>query len=355
MSAFPRIKSPDKASRRLPTVPTGHTASHSSKVRRLKTTSELPEEEDFPASIDVLQARIFAKVVERLQVQNVITHGLLMDQLMFMLPQGHPELWHDLIYFPLLVSDAELGTILELETSTVVTPNPPPGTTMYYVRSFRLTVRQVLAIVAKWDAKDQFFEESEAWKAATEWISDPEEEVFIRYVGMSTVLSAYARFASDLEMRTGGVFGAFLAELVASYPEVIDSASVYSFPCASTKALQDKKGRLYPLDITHTDIREQALIALLGQTTLLNRQVGGKHTSYQPSPQDANAFLSLNTKAFIRLEQITSTEAYQEPSFDMQQAVAGWCHDVCELGMKYPKELGTDTVPHSEAMEIAWA
>lgn len=103
--------------------------------------------------------------------------------------------------------------------------------------------------------------------------------------------------------------------------------------------------------MAHTDIREQALIALFGQTVLLNRQAGGVGVSYQPDEQDVDHFKRLNTHIFSRL---LLADSYAEPSEEIKGLVADWMHEVCVLGKSHPKELGTDKVPVTDSMQNAW-
>ena len=97
------------------------------------------------------------------------------------------------------------------------TPNPehsfPLGSTLCYVRSSCLTIKQLLAVIVDWDANVLFFKEADAWKRATEHQIDDSVKVYIRYVDMSRTTSPYSRFATDLEAKTRGVYGAFIPSL----------------------------------------------------------------------------------------------------------------------------------------------
>ena len=76
--------------------------------------------------------------------------------------------------------------ILRLEVSTRNNPNPEPGCSLYYVRSFTLAIRQLLDIIGKWDQQLMLFEECLAWKKAVKFEKDQDTLVSIRYIGMSS-------------------------------------------------------------------------------------------------------------------------------------------------------------------------
>ena len=118
---------------------------------------------------------------------------------------------------------------------------------------------------------------------------------------MSGRVYGYERFAADMR-RNDSVFAAFITELAEVLPDVLAEAKVYELLEAATEGFMTPEGKLLPLDYHHIDIREQALIALLGNSTLLNRQKGGKFTSYRPSYDNQESFLKLNIKAFANLE-----------------------------------------------------
>ncbi|KAK4891095.1 hypothetical protein LTR27_010302 [Elasticomyces elasticus] len=345
---------------RTSTVPTGMVAPSAAKARRIRTTDSLHYDQPPPTQIETLRRRVYEHVVQRLQNMQIIVSGLSPQILNFLLPSGvsSAEYWQRLLEYPLFLTDVEMASIMRLEQSTPSTPNPLQGSHLYYVRSFRLTIGELLAIIADWEAKEiffEFYEECQAWKRATEFVQDQSEEVYIRYIGMSTTVSAWSRFARDLAERKNGFYSAWLEALMKHCPHVIQTCNVYSFPQATTKAFRGSQGQLLALDVAHTDIREQALIALFGREFLLNRQGGGKHTSYQPPENDIALFQKLGVKAFSTLEQLSSTTDYHEPTSEMQSAVSSWIHSVCDLGMANPDALGTDVIPVTDSMEIAWA
>lgn len=85
---------------------------------------------------------------------------------------------------------------------------------------------------------------------------------------MSRAVSPYSSFATDLETKTGGVYGAFISSL----------SKDFTFSQASTKALPN--GALLNLHLTHIDYCERVPTHLLGKPTLLNKQPGGFIASF---------------------------------------------------------------------------
>ncbi|KAI6868044.1 hypothetical protein KC338_g4180 [Hortaea werneckii] len=114
---------------------------------------------------------------------------------------------------PISVTDVEMLSILNLERSTGSTPTPPAGSLIYYVRSFRLTIAELLKVIDSWERKRIWPGECLAWQTATEFIPDQNEEVYVRYVGMTARIPAWERYTDDLARREGGIYGAWIEAL----------------------------------------------------------------------------------------------------------------------------------------------
>ncbi|GAB1737900.1 hypothetical protein NU219Hw_g2372t1 [Hortaea werneckii] len=340
-------------SRRQITAPTGQGTGSAAKARRIKTIG-YPDEGTFPIHIDSLKKHVYNLVVDRMQRHSISTANLTSEVLEFMLPAGNPELWERLMSLPMSVTDVEMLSILNLERSTPETPTPPAGSHIYYVRSFCLTIVELLRVIDSWERKRIWPGECLAWKTATEFILDPDEEVYVRYVGMTARGSAWGRYADDLARREGGIYGAWIEALGNKCPHVLTECRVYSFPQKSTMAFRGDAGQILPLFTSHVDLREQCLIALFGRSTLLNRQAGGWHSSYQPSDADHTQFVKLQTDAFSTMKQLIESENYSQPSDDMQNDVSSWVNQVVELGRAHPEELGTDSIPVTDDLETIW-
>lgn len=82
-----------------------------------------------------------------MQRHSISTANLTIELLDFMLPKGNPELRERLMSLPISVTDVEMLSILNLERSTESTPTPPAGSHIYYVRSFRLTIAELLKVI----------------------------------------------------------------------------------------------------------------------------------------------------------------------------------------------------------------
>ncbi|KAI7161419.1 hypothetical protein KC349_g2859 [Hortaea werneckii] len=341
-------------SRRQITAPTGKDTGSAAKARRIKTIEGYPNENTFPTHVDSLRKHVYNIIVDRLQRHSISTAHLRQEVLGFMLPKGNSELWERLSSIPISVTDVEMLSILDLERSNEQTPAPAAGSHIYYVRSFCLTIKELLGVIGSWERKRIWAGECLAWKTATEFILDPDEEVYVRYVGMTTRLSAWGRYADDLARREGGIYGAWIEALGSRCPHVLTECRVYSFPQKSTRAFRGKAGQILPLFERHVDLREQCLIALFGRSTLLNRQAGGWHSSYQPSDADHSQFLKLQTDAFSTMKQLTQGENYSQPSGQMQHEICYWVNRTVELSRAHPKELGTDKIPVTDGMETAW-
>ena len=79
----------------------------------------------------------------------------------------------------MVVSDLELEAKFKLAKSDANSPGPSPGHAIHYVRSFRLTVREVLSIMAEWESTgnpDLAFEECDYWKDTTEYLDLEERD-----------------------------------------------------------------------------------------------------------------------------------------------------------------------------------
>jgi hypothetical protein len=348
---------------RTRTVPTGFGEPHSSKRSlRQKTANAKLEYHDndewqMPQTgVAAMRRYVYGEVVRRMTESNSVVTNVTIEALSWMLPDGNPELWECLLLLPMILSDTELQKMMKLERSTHTTPSPPLETSLYYIRSFELTPSELHALI------DQLEEAGirsgagkiEAWKQAMDLVPSG-CNIFIRYVGMSQAMSAYARFAADLQSRNDGFYGTFMDALGKTAPHVITECKVWTVPSAATSAIRLPDGRLMPLVVEETDGRERALIELVGRSTLINQRTGGKFNSYQPSDKDTALFQKLQTSVFAKLERMRGDGQLQAPGPDTLAHVTGYALEVMKLGRKYPQELGTDKIKPNDMMEIAWA
>ncbi|KAF7186044.1 hypothetical protein HII31_12623 [Pseudocercospora fuligena] len=356
---------------RTASLPSGQSStSNAAKTKRIKSADfeRLPGEEgDGPYSAEAdlqhLLRRIFDTVIDRLRELNMNVSSVSPAGLAFLLPREltkeSRENWYRLLHYPMLLTDTRVRSILKMYVSTKDSAGPDPGTTEYYVRSTEVTIRQLLSVITALENKGITYDEFRHWKAMTAHVRDGETSVFIRYVGMSSSVSAFHRFADDLVKRQDGVYGQFYKTLMQLNPSAVaDSTRVYTFPVAATRPFRNPAtGALHLQDSSEIDIKESALIALFGKDTLLNRQHGGFHRSYLPSDEDMALFQKLGTKVFSLLEEMVdgSEDGFASPGEGARTIVNGWMARVAQFGRDHPDELGTGAIPVSDSMELEWA
>lgn len=216
---------------RTSTAPEGSNTEHPAKSRRMKTVNDLELPGDNALShlndLTKLQQHIFDKIVLRLREMDINVTGLTLKALQFILPQSLVSIrdWSRLFNNPMLITDTHLAAILQLEVSTATSPGPAPGTTLYYIRSFSVTVNQLLAVLHEFQENNLRFEETEHWAAMAENVADRRTVVYVRYVGMSSSVSAWQRYAHDLERRTEGIYGHFVRVLTEVDPHALPQAT----------------------------------------------------------------------------------------------------------------------------------
>ncbi|KAK5112413.1 hypothetical protein LTR85_011522 [Meristemomyces frigidus] len=201
-----------------------------------------------------LRKHVFNQILHRLQNHGIPTEGLTDRLLHWLLPSdrtlsaSNESCWTILGNTPLLVSDDQLGLLLKLEPSTASSPYPLAGETIYYIRSFRLSVGELLSLSARLN-----------------------------------VQGFRAEFGQPLDS---------------------DRVKVYQLPEATARPLTSyglSQKISVPLSGADVDWREQSIIALLGLDSLLNREVGGRVIRYVRDDTITADFRKLNTKVFYRL------------------------------------------------------
>ena len=109
----------------------------------------------------------------------------------------------------------------------------------------------------------------------------PEEVVFIRYIGASNKKTPFRRHREDMLMRSHGLLARFLTTIGRLFPVALDCCIVYEFCEARQEyCVQWKKGDAIE------GMPEQALIASFGLPVLLNQDIGGfGHTCLEDNSQ----------------------------------------------------------------------
>lgn len=319
------------------------------KIKRLRTDNITRDPTD---SSEVVQREVHRTLLDRLQQSAIPLDDTTIASLSFLWPSTYPGLWLKLLNHPLSLTDEELWTILEVEDSRLETPGPELGDQIYYVRSFRLRVRDLRWIAVKFLQEGRYVEQATAWRDAVKFLQDDKESVYVRYIGTSTVVSALERFNQDCLNHTGGLYGYFCATLLERYPS--STCTICTFSEATTRSFGYINGTLFRLHADHTDIREQALIALFNRNVLLNRQVGGRSVAYQPSQRDIMRFEALRTQVASKFLPETS-HGYAEPTTKMKQLVKAWMDSVAKFSNAHSADLGTDKMPITKDMKKAWA
>lgn len=323
----------------------------SDKIKRLRTDT-LARDYTESSSVNIARAEVYKLLLERLQQAQIPVDNNNIASLGFLWPSAHPGIWLKLLSHPLTVTDEELGTILDLEDSNSQTPGPDLGDQIYYVRSFRLRVSDLRQIIAQWNHEGRHSDECTAWARALVWLQNDQQHVYIRYVGTSTVVSAHERFVQDF-VRTSGLYGHFCGTLLKDFPD--STCSIFTVAEATTRSFGHGLASNIPfrLHADHTDIREQALIALFDHNVLLNRQVGGLSVAYQPPQKDIMCFEALGTQVVTKLLPEVS-RGYAEPTEKVKRLVTNWMNDIATFSNAHPEKLGTDKMPVTSVMKQAW-
>ena len=243
------------------------------------------------------RAAVFNELKDRMEKCNIDTANLSEATLCFCLPKNtaNRDDWAAFLENPLLVPDDQLARMMHLHPSDQDTPRPPPDTTIYYVRSFCLLVRELYDILSRMETEGKGYIKAGTWKTLTEDLAQ-EDVVFIRYCGMTASRSAYSRHRDDLSGGEGAAKSKFLQAMADMYPEAVHGAAIFELP----EAMID-----FPVDSIVTDTREQALIAAFHLDSLLNTQKGGKWASYTPVGGDELTFLSLRARLSASLPGMT--------------------------------------------------
>lgn len=333
---------------------------HPAKSKRLNTTGGTVEVHikrpiDSDHGLVRVRKQVLDTVIQRMQNAGTNTQGVDHKFLAFLMPQAAltSNEWDTLLNLPILVSDGVLQSMLNLEASTSSTPPPKQGDHIYYVRSFRMSADQLRELIAQWKEDGLQHPEMGRWEEMLAYCKTGTQSVFIRYVGMSWSVSAYKRFRADLTSKViSGIWRHFIDAANSVDPTIVTNCRCWTFKDAETGAMRSAQNAIFASSKQHTDMRERALIALFDRSSLLNRQEGGKSTSYRPTDEDEVLFSKLRTNAFGRLQ---TSEGYAEPSEQHKKAAISWIKKVCDFGRAHPKELGTDKLPPTSEMEVAWA
>jgi len=170
----------------------------------------------------------------------------------------------------------------------------------------------------------------------------PDEVVFIRYIGASNKKTPFRRHREDILMRSHGLLARFLTTIGKLFLVVLDCCTVYEFRearqegCAQWKTGDSIK-----------DLPEQALIALFGLRVFLNQDVGGfGHTCLEDDTQQP-LFQSLQTNTAT-----TMAAMHLAPS-ELQDQLENWVDEICKYALEHRLSvttIGKTTYTFSDAL-----
>jgi hypothetical protein len=239
----------------------------------------------------------------RLERNNVQIGSVQKSQYQFLLPTGdnpNEDLWQKLVTTPLVVTPIELGTIIRLDHSLHrtkrVLSQGDTESTVFYLRTFCLTVRQFLQIWNLMFPGIDFLESTSRWIKQITALG-PEDTIYLRYVGQ-TSSCPIRRHVHDAHASASSFLSRFLTTTRTFLPEVITTAIVQEFLFATISE-----------QVSHriADEREQMIIALFWDGTL-NMDVGGK-CHVMIGEDDLRIFSLLGTETTALLSQTTSQSA----------------------------------------------
>lgn len=232
-------------------------------------------------------------IMDRLEKGGVNTHNIDPILLNHCLPNDCDNIsWEGIIHMPIQVPDHILSKALNLRLATnreLFGKEDP--TVVLYVRSFQLTVKQLLDVIAQFNDSGLENATTAAWSDCIEFLK-PDENVYVRYVGR-TERSALLRHRHDLTLHSIKVafISKFLQALRRTHPLVIDAVMIYELPGGCLRQFREQK--------------EQALIALLGLSSLVNQRIcEAPQWTFTPIESHQTAFIDLGTNTFSYLSSL---------------------------------------------------
>ncbi|CAI7670924.1 unnamed protein product [Penicillium viridicatum] len=232
-------------------------------------------------------------VMDRLEKGGVNTQNIDPVLLNHCLPNDSDNIsWERIIHMPIQVPDHILSKALNLRLATNREPfGKEDPTVVLYVRSFQLTVKQLLDVIAQLNDAGLETATTAAWSDCIEFLK-PDENVYVRYVGR-TERSALLRHRHDITLQSikFAFIAKFLQALGRTHPLVIDSVMIYELPGVCLRQFSEQK--------------EQALIALLDLSSLVNQRIcEAPQWTFTPIGSHQRAFIDLGTNTFSYLSSL---------------------------------------------------
>ncbi|KAK5414407.1 hypothetical protein LTR06_004220 [Exophiala xenobiotica] len=248
------------------------------------------------------RSQIFAVIKSRLQRAHVDIPNVPERFFAWMLPRdgARPADWNVLLNAPIFLPNYQLRRMINMVPSRTWEP-PKEGTIIFYIRTYAFTLDEFLEVIQV--MFDEGFGAQDTPYVLWELIRDldpedtcdSEQVIFIRYCGTTSFYSAWGRHIVDLKVKYATFKSTFFEVCQRLHPEIIEAVEVDELPDAAVI------GSLHSQQQT-VDLREQALIALLGPSTLLNTAKGGFSTKFVPQEVETTAISRLNTKLLQQLQ-----------------------------------------------------
>jgi hypothetical protein len=289
--------------------------------------------------LDELRREVLRVIVARLKARNIITNLVKSGTFWWCLPKRYviqcrylmrmltrssldqePQ-FRLLLQDPYAVGTHMLKDMLVLEDSTPDSPNPPPHSVLFYIRTFTVQVKDLHDVLHAmlhdgFDMNARIY----VWLERIEDMSNI-SYVTMRYCGQSKN-RPWDRHTSDIYSTSlRSFFNRFLKTCGMICPSVLQSATVQVVRHASMTSGA-------PIGAELVDTTEQVLIALFGDS-VLNTEAGG-NTTVSLAQDDRDIFESLNTKT------ISALSSTQPCSLASQRALQMYARDVRAYVAQHP-------------------
>jgi hypothetical protein len=286
---------------------------------------------------------IFQQLKCRLSQNRIRTDRLTPQLVKYCLPTSVDSAsWDRLLQKPLSLLDHVLVTMFKLDEDTGCSESTNTSdTTMYYLRSFSMSVTQLRELIADWKLNGHEYEEATTWTNMVTFLQ-PNDVVFIRYIGASNKKIPFRRHREDMLMRSYGLLARFLTTIGRLFLVVLDCCTVYEFREARQEdCTQWKKGD------SIEDLPERALIALFGLPVLLNQDIGGFGHTCLGDDSQRPLFQSLQTNVSV-----TMAALHLAPS-DSRDQLENWVAEICKYALEHRLSvtiMGKTTYNFSDAL-----
>jgi hypothetical protein len=212
-----------------------------------------------------------------------------------------------------------------------------PGETVFYMRTWAFTLEEFTDLIQA--MFEEGFGSHDAPYELLELIQDVDPvvdagtNIYLRYLG-TTTMGVWERHERDLRTRNQNdslrsVFFNFCERM---FPHVMEAVQLDEFPDATLCGELDAHRQ-------HTvDIREQAMIALFGPTTLLNVAKGGLNAKFVAQASENAAIATLNTSLLQKLP-------WYNKAFPDLEAIRRYSQEVQDYAQSHPATTNTARYP----------